>query len=293
MPPYNKPALSALDLTALLRSKGLDITDAPKAERYLNTIGYYRLSAYFIPFYAQQDVFRQGVTFDDILSLYIFDRKLRLLTLDPVQRIEVAVRTAISNHMSLKYGPFWMMDYQLFENFSIYHQLIGIALKHATPKNNNLSLPCRHYFSAYGDYPLPPSWTLIEELPMGCWSKLFANLKNNQDKRAIAAHFSFSWRDFASWLQTATVLRNILAHHRRFWNVTVPILPANMPHYIQGGGTLQGPYVSFAVIMRLLAAFTHHSSWNKRLAAHMKTCPLDIHIHMSFPHRWQQLPFWQ
>ncbi len=293
MTPYTKPALSSADLVNLLRSKGLSIPDAARAERYLNNIGYYRLSAYFLPFYSKQDVFQPGITFDDILSLYIFDRKLRLLTLDPVQRIEVAVRTAISNHMSLKYGPFWLLDYRLFEDFGIYHQLLGLSIKQADPKSKKLSPSCRHYFTAYGDQPLPPSWILVEELPMGCWSKLFANLKNNQDKRAISGQFQFSWRDFESWLRTVTIIRNILAHHKRFWNVTVPLLPANISHYIRGGGLLRGPYISFAVTMKLLTSFTHHSSWNKRLAAHMLSCPLNIHAHMSFPIGWDQLPFWQ
>ena len=292
MTPYTKPALSVSDMMKHLQRKGLVISDASKAERYLNTIGYYRLSAYFIPFYSHQDVFQNNVTFDDVLSLYIFDRKLRLLTLDPVQRIEVAVRTAISNHMSLKYGPFWILDDQHFEDFNIYHRLIGVCLKYAGSEARH-SQSCKHYFTVYGDHPLPPSWMLVEELPMDCWSKLFVNLKNKQDKRAIANQFQFSWRDFASWLQTATIIRNILAHHRRFWNVTVPIKPANMHHYIVNAGLLQGAYISFSVIMKLFTSFTQHSSWNRRLAAHMTTCPLDIHMHMGFPVNWQQVPFGQ
>ena len=291
MPPYTKPPLSAPDMVKLLQSKGLVISDEPKAQRYLNTIGYYRLSAYFIPFYSQKDTFQSNVSFDDVLSLYIFDRKLRLLTLDPVQRIEVAVRTAISNHMSLKYDPFWILDCGHFEDFNKYHRLIGLCLKYAGPEAGH-SQPCRHYFTTYGEHPLPPSWMLIEELPMDCWSKLFANLKNKQDKRAIADQFQFSWRDFASWLQTVTVIRNILAHHRRFWNVTVPIKPANMSHYIIDAGVLQGAYISFAVIRKLFTSFTQHSSWHMRLAEHMKTCPLNIHNYMYFPVNWQNLPFW-
>lgn len=293
MPAYQKPALSTQDMVTLLRRRGLVVADSDKAERYLSTIGYYRLSAYFIPFYVRQDCFQPGVTFDDILSLYIFDRKLRLLTLDPVQRIEIAVRSAISNHLSLKYSPFWMLDHTLFGNFGLHHQFIGLALKHAGAGSRHPSPSCEHYFKTYGDSPIPPSWMLIEELPMGCWSKLFNNLQSKQDKRAIARHFQFDWHDFASWLQSVTVIRNMLAHHRRFWNITNPIQPANLSRYIQNAGTLHGPYVNVAVVMRLLTSFTHHSSWGRRLADHMATCPLDIHRHMDFPPHWQQLPFWQ
>ena len=290
---YNKPALSAPEMVVLLQSKGLTISDEEKVIRYLNTIGYYRLSAYFLPFYSSPDVFIPKTTFDDILSIYIFDRKLRLITLDPVQRIEIAVRTSISNYMSLKYNPFWILEETLFDNIDNYKKLIDICKKVATPQNKHLSASCSHYFSAYGDHSIPPSWILFEELPMGCWSKLFANLKNNKDKRKIADRFGFTWPDFLSWLRSATNIRNILAHHRRFWNVTVPLLPRHMNHYIKDGGELKGSYINFVLVMRLLKAFTHNSLWNKRLAEHIETCPLDIHTYMSFPQNWQELSFWQ
>lgn len=293
MPSYTKPALAAADLVVLLRSRGLIIRDRARAERYINNIGYYRLSAYCKPFYrlGEPNVFMVRKEFNDVLRLYIFDRKLRLLALDPVQRIEVAVRTAISNHMSLTYGPFWFLDSKLFADEKKHTDMLTLSLKQAG-RGYTRSHSCTQYFNVYGDNLLPPSWILFEELSMGCWSKLFANIKNNQDKRAIAASFNFDWHHFASWLQSITIIRNIIAHHKRFWNVDTKIKPKGITRYAVNCGKIKGPYQNFVIIMYMLKTFVHHTSWATELSSHLADCPLDVHTHMKFPLDWQTLPFW-
>lgn len=52
--PFQKPFANAHDLILLLRSRGLIIEDSVIAERYLQFIGYYRLSAYMYPLLQKQ-----------------------------------------------------------------------------------------------------------------------------------------------------------------------------------------------------------------------------------------------
>ena len=47
---FNKPATSVSDLIVKLEQRGLAIPDIARTERYLTHIGYYRLSAYMLPF---------------------------------------------------------------------------------------------------------------------------------------------------------------------------------------------------------------------------------------------------
>ncbi|WP_036878001.1 Abi family protein, partial [Prauserella rugosa] len=101
---YEKPPLTVDALLTLLSERGLHFPDPDKAGRYLRHIGYYRLSPYTIPF-QQRDrwpahIFREGTTFEDVLDLYVFDRALRLLVTDALERVEVAVRAALTDHMS-------------------------------------------------------------------------------------------------------------------------------------------------------------------------------------------------
>ena len=98
---YEKPYLSPKEQVELLMSRGMEITDLAKAEECLARIGYYRLSAYWYPFRKEQngaveDNFKEGTTFSLSLDYYVFDKKLRLLTLDAIERVEIALRTDIA-----------------------------------------------------------------------------------------------------------------------------------------------------------------------------------------------------
>lgn len=103
---FGKPPLSLDDLVDRLAGRGLEIPEPERAAPYLRHIGYYRLSPYTIPFQQGQPdhVFREGTRFDDVLDPYVFVRALRLHVMDALERVEVAVRAAVTDHMSTTYA---------------------------------------------------------------------------------------------------------------------------------------------------------------------------------------------
>lgn len=97
---YTKLYSSPSELISILQNRGLDCTDTDNAIDILNSIGYYRLSGYFYPFLLtpkSEHIFKPGSTFGRTLKLYEFDRELRQLVFNQIERIEVAVRSAIIN----------------------------------------------------------------------------------------------------------------------------------------------------------------------------------------------------
>ena len=115
MKPFSKPYLPVAAQLALLKGRGLSITDDSRAAAALERIGYYRLSGYWYPLRVSTvsnpggalivgDDFRHGTEFGQIVDLYVFDKKLRLLTLDAIERIEVALRTNIALMLG-QYSP--------------------------------------------------------------------------------------------------------------------------------------------------------------------------------------------
>jgi abortive infection bacteriophage resistance protein len=104
MKPFSKPYLTVPDQLALLRSRGMGITDDVRATAALERIGYYRLSGYWYPLRASTssipreilDKFQLGAEFGQVINLYVFDKKLRFLTLDALERVEVALRTDVA-----------------------------------------------------------------------------------------------------------------------------------------------------------------------------------------------------
>ena len=86
----------------MLESRGL-ITDNKRAALdYLERVGYYRLSGYWYNFrkmtgaQKRADEFIDSSYFEDAVKLYIFDKALRLLAMDALERIEMAVRVDIA-----------------------------------------------------------------------------------------------------------------------------------------------------------------------------------------------------
>ncbi|MCZ1075707.1 Abi family protein [Rhodococcus sp. A5(2022)] len=127
---YDKPPLSLDELVDRLAERGLQIPDPDRARRYLRHIGYYRLSPYTIPFQdgGSDHLFREGTAFDDVLDLYAFDRALRLLVIDALERVEVAVRAALTDHMSTTYDdPHWYTDSDHFHHRGKHAKLLNIV----------------------------------------------------------------------------------------------------------------------------------------------------------------------
>jgi len=81
---FRKPPLSIQQHIDQWISRGLAVPDPARAARYLSVISYYRLSAYTLPFQIGNldHHFKTGTTFEDILDLYIFDRRI-----DPARQL--------------------------------------------------------------------------------------------------------------------------------------------------------------------------------------------------------------
>ncbi len=162
---YNKIPLSTQDQLALLENRGLVITDKNKALAYLQEISYYRLSAYFLPYQQTKDVFNAGTTFKQIIDTYTFDRELRLLVFDCIERIEVAIRTQMIYNMSLEYqDSHWQDNRNLFINpyYNKVRHLVdpfadfqAIILKAKTARTPEVFI--KHYVDNYHTPANPPS----------------------------------------------------------------------------------------------------------------------------------------
>jgi abortive infection bacteriophage resistance protein len=116
---YIKPALTVSEQLIFLKSQGLYIDDQEQAMLALKTVSYYRLSSYLLPFKQSHHVnsprrFKENTSFKNIWQLYQFDRELRLLVSDAIEKIEVAFRAALTNVTSIWFHPFWYVERHYF-----------------------------------------------------------------------------------------------------------------------------------------------------------------------------------
>ncbi len=129
-----------------LIARGMTVTDNAKALDYLERIGYYRLSGYWFAFRERTELccpldphsgkkpkkirqdrlplddFRPGTTFQNAVDLYVFDKKLRLLVLDALERVEIALRVDISHSLG-KHHKFAYLQPELFHESFLPHKL--------------------------------------------------------------------------------------------------------------------------------------------------------------------------
>ena len=100
---YLKKATTIDEQIAILRKRGMIISDKEKAKETLLDIGYFRLGFYCFPF--EQDypnknnrthVYTVNTKFEDVVRLYYFDCDLRNVLMNYINRIEINFRTYLT-----------------------------------------------------------------------------------------------------------------------------------------------------------------------------------------------------
>ena len=293
---YSKTYSSPNQLVALLQSRGLIISNTAKVENYLRHIGYYRFSAYLYPLLTtpkENHVFKAGATFDKALDMYRFDRHLRLLMFNQIEKIEIAVRSAIVNITSRETAnPFWMTDPACFYDaiqFTKTKQLIDVELSKSREDF------IEHFRRTYSE-PYPPAWMLAEILPLGVLTKIYENIRSNQIRKMIAQEFSLTVPVFMSWMTIITVARNNCCHHARVWNRTFALRALTLRRmtrpWISVPVNQQKVYFSLCVIRYFINVISPKNDMKAKLISLLSDYPTIDTNAMGFPANWEQEALW-
>lgn len=289
MQAQNKPWKSFQDQLSLLKSRGMQVDNEPAALDYLERIGYYRLSGYWYSFreleltqgadgklqYRRKDEFLQGSHFEDAVKLYVFDKKLRLLAIDALERIELAVRVDIAHLLGER-------DIHAHENPALFHgnfskQLISKGndkgkteyqlwlekYKHVLFRARRESF-VKHYMQKYERLPI---WVAIETWDFGMMSKLYAGLKHGDQDYIASQYANVDGRTFAGWLRSLNFIRNVSAHHSRLWNINV--LELSKPYAVDSLWAQLDharPFFYFCIMQMLMKKICPNSTWGARFA---------------------------
>ena len=317
---YNKPALTTFEHIEQLRQRGLIIDDDDRVTQHLTSIGYYRLSAYCVPFYevTRADAlaadstdgahnFKANTRFDDVLNLYVFDRKLRLLIIEAIERIEVAVRAQWANQLSVAHqDPHAYMNTALFK--SPWKHQKNLAKITSDIKDSNEKF-IGHYLKKYQQPFLPPIWVVAETMSFGALSHWYANTKDNHVKAHIAKSLGLPTVDIMERvLHCLTLVRNTAAHHNRVWNRKFSMQPPYIKKLSrrllvtrsvnpEGHPEMQPnrEIYNYLIIMgHMMNTLQPSSDWCARLAALIALQASWQQHAMGFrSEQWQDDPFWQ
>jgi abortive infection bacteriophage resistance protein len=294
---YTKPPLTFEQQAQKLIARGL-IADADELIKRLCAVNYYRFSAYLYPFRNPDDTYKSGTTLDLVWKHYTFDRQLRVLVMDAVERVEVAVRTQLVYHFSHHYGPFGYADHVHFPKLNK-DRFLSWLHEMDIESSRSRETFMEHFKSKYGDmHERLPLWMLAEIMSFGKMLTFFNGVDDDL-RRIIARGYGIEDRLLQSWLGALNVVRNICAHHGRLWNreLGYKILIPRKQKYPQWHVPVEiGNDRMFAVltVLRYLLRYVAPTShWDERLKELFRKYP-DVPLRwMGFPDDWEKSPLWR
>ena len=294
--PSDKPPKTYLEQLKILKGRGLKVLDEVRALHLLEHHNYYRLSAYRFPLTldGNPDQFKPGVTFDDLWTLYHFDRTLRQFVSEAVKRVEISIRARWAYVLGHAYGPQAYEQPNVFRNPQRHTDTLS-KLDEELRRSEEVFVT--HYRKKY-NMDRPPIWAACEVMSFGLLSRFYENIKHTRDQKAIAQTYGLSVDGLTSLLRHCVYVRNLCAHHSRLWNrrftVTVQLPKNNPEDVIPNLNPTEDRkiYNTLVLLTHMIGIIDPPSTWAKRLTHQLLALDGQYTPHMGFPPDWQTRPLW-
>ena len=253
---------------------------------------------------------------------YLFDRKLRFLMMDAIERIEVALRSQIAYHHTAGQSPFAYAQQTYFPHWKGYIQSLERVRiqrdKHGNIKQSGVDF-IDHFFNKYGDrHDYLPLWMAVGVMDYGTVVHFYTHSRKKMQK-LISSLWGTDAKTLYTWLTSLRVLRNDCAHHARIWNkifLTVPRMnntPALPWDYVYsdkarkwvkptaslaGAPSMLQSQANLAPLLficrYLLKQVAPSSQWYVRMQRFLQDSQQQgIPLYkMGLPEHWEQHPLW-
>ncbi len=292
----------------ILKNKQLIISDEEYTKNILLRENYFFINGYRHLFVKDKDrEFLPGVRFEELYSLFLFDRSLRNIIFKYLLVIENNLKSITSYVLSRKYG-YREKDYLKSKNFSNnpekqrqINDLIN-KMKRQIKINGSQHSATLHYTSRYGYIPL---WILVKVLSFGIVSELYSILKK-EDQEEIANIYNVKTNELLDYLPILANYRNLCAHEDILYeNKTQKLIDDTIYHKIleipenEAGEYIYGKNDLFALIIILKQLLTKEDFKNLIFELENATETLNYNIlsiklekvlkRMGFPTNWKDI----
>ncbi len=293
----------------ILRSKGMIFEDYDKAREILLRENYFFLNGYRSPFLMNGTKrFIEGTTFDELYSLFTFDRFFRNIIFKNVLIVENNYKSIYSYVLSKKYG-YKEKDYLNVNNFDRskeknrqINDLIR-KLKRQIRINGYQHQATSHYINNYGYIPM---WVGVKVLSFGLMSELFTILKD-EDRKEISNYYGLNPDKIENYMSILANYRNLCAHEDILFNHETQKCIADTTFHLQLGipkvddEYIYGKHDIFALLIilkELLTADDFKMMMNEicyeidKLSSKLKVIDVKkILFRMGFPENYKQLSY--
>lgn len=297
----NKPPYTIDEQINLLKLRGMLFREEANAQDLLKNISYYRLKGYW---WDMQDdyslhTFKPDTYFEDVIARYNFDSQLRTILFDALETIEIALRTKMIYHLSLKYGGLWYLNESIFIDIDKYKKHVE-DLKKEFVRSQELFIKDQKIRHPNTD---ADSWKILEIASFGTLSKLYKNLQYQlEEKTIIAKEFGLNRHsELYSWLEPITYIRNIIAHHSRLWSrnmVKKPTDHLNNPKGLWFANPLTSvqtkkPFLIISCMVYLCNQITPNHQIKAKILKLIEDNPKIPIYKLGFLNNWDNEPIWK
>lgn len=329
MAEYTKRWLCLEDQISKLTARGVEVPDLERGKQLLRAVGYYRLTGYLYPFrnsetYLDEDGrqrrrvlnhYGEGTSIEDAAALIGFDRKLRMLILEGIERIEVSLRMQLGYVIGRR-SAFAHLDPETFVAAFTDARIDAATgeplpskhdqwiLKAADRQNASDEAFVAHFREKYEDR--MPIWALTEILEMGQLSRLYGGLNNSIATEIATAYSVPSKKVMYSWISSLNYVRNVAAHHARIFNRKLVVAPRRptvgqtplLDHLKdeESSKRVFGLYNALAVMAYLLRSIDPDNGWQERVVDLVEFFPETEALtkySLGLPQRWSEFELWQ
>ena len=280
---YPKPPLKYEEQLEKLKKRGCIINDDKKCISILESVNYYRLSAYFLPFKLDNENYEEGLSFKRVFSIYEFDRKLHGILFNALEETEIFLRSKIAYFHAHKYGALGYMDKANFSVKAELHENFIENFKREIDKNKNILFVKHHIYKYGGEFPI---WAASEMFTFGMLSKFFANMTWQDRENLSNDIYKTKIKYVGSWLRCCTDLRNICAHYGRLYFRTFSAAPSGIDNLEE-----KSKRKLFGAILSLEKLYPFKDKWDngtlKKLMSLVDEHKSDIDLeHIGFSYNW-------
>ena len=292
----------------IFKHKGMVVHDERYAKQILLRENYFFINGYRHLFYKSETEkkFIAGTTFEELYSLFLFDRSFRNVIFKYLLVIENNLKSITSYQLSKKYG-YRERDYLRAKNFthdpSKQRQVNDLLkkMKRQIRVNGSQHSATLHYVSNYGYIPL---WILVKVLSFGIVSEMFSILKP-EDQHEISKVYNVDVEDLLVYLPILANYRNLCAHEDILYeNRTQKEIDDTIYHQIldipkENGEYIYGKSDLFALLIIMRQMLTTEDFKNMTNELENVIATLDYNLtsikiekvlnRMGFPKNWKDL----
>ena len=292
----------------ILKHRGLIIQNEEYAKEVLLRENYFFLNGYRHLFLKtmNQDYFLAGTTFEELYSLFLFDRSFRNIIFKNLLVIENNLKSIISYQLSRKYG-YKEKDYLNAKNFtkdpSKAKQVNDLLqkMKRQIRINGSQHSATLHYISNYGYIPL---WILVKVLSFGIVCEMVSILKK-EDQKVLAGVYGIDLDEFIMYLPILSNYRNLCAHEDILYeNRTQKLIDDTFYHSFLKIDKMDGEYIygkndifALIIIMKQMLNKDDFTNMMEEIKGIVNNLEYNLHSisidkvmdRMGFPDNWERI----